>query len=121
MKYSKQRQKILEIINNSCNHPTAYMIYEEVKKEIADISLGTVYRNLNSLVENNIIKKISLETDRFDKNTDHCHLCCIKCNKIIDIGLLNIDKMIMDNYNFKVLNNDVVLKGICYECMERKN
>ena len=121
MKYSKQRQKILEIINNSYDHPTAYMVYENVKKEIPDISLGTVYRNLNSLVENNIIKKISLETDRFDKNTDHCHLCCIKCNKIIDIELLTIDKMIMDNYNFKVLNNDVVLKGICYECMERKN
>ena len=121
MKYSKQRQKILEIINNSYDHPTAYMVYEQVKKEIPDISLGTVYRNLNSLVEKKLIKKIPLTIDRYDKNTDHCHLCCIKCNKIIDIELLTIDKMIMDNYNFKVLNNDVVLKGICYECMERKN
>ena len=118
MKYSKQRQKILEIINNSYDHPTAYMVYEKVKNEI---SLGTVYRNLNNLVDNNLIKKISLSTDRYDKNTDHCHLCCVKCNKIIDIGLLNIDKYILDNYNFKVLSSDVVLMGICNECIGRKD
>ena len=121
MRYSKQRQKILEIVNNSYDHPTAYMVYENVKKEIPDISLGTVYRNLNSLVDNKLIKKIPLTIDRYDKNTDHCHLCCLKCDKIIDIGLLNIDKYILDNYNFKVLSSDVVLMGICNDCMERMN
>ena len=121
MKYSKQRQKILEIINNSYDHPTAYMIYEKVKNDIPDISLGTVYRNLNSLVENKLIKRIPLSIDRYDKNTNHCHLCCIKCDNIIDIDLLDIDKVILAKYNFEVLNSDVVLVGICNECKERKN
>lgn len=121
MRYSKQRQKILEIVNSSYNHPTAYMVYEEVKKEIPNISLGTVYRNLNSLVENNLIKKITLEVEHFDKNTKHCHLCCMKCKKIFDINLLDIDKYVLDNYKLKVLSSEVVLKGICNDCMERMN
>ena len=101
--------------------PACIQYIDEKKKEIPDISLGTVYRNLNSLVENKLIKKIPLTIDRYDKNTDHCHLCCMKCEKIIDTGLLNIDKYILNNYNFKVLSSDVVLMGICNDCMERMN
>ena len=112
-------EKSLDLLDSLIFNPKV------TNKAFDEIDFNTVYEeykaDLNSLVENNMIKKIQLETDRYDKNTDHCHLCCIKCNKIIDIGLLNIDSMIMDNYNFKVLNSDVVLKGICSECMERKD
>ena len=76
MKYSKQREQILSIISNSYDHPTAYMVYEQVKKDIPNISLGTVYRNLNSLCENKQIRRLAIpnDNDRFDKVDSHCHL-----------------------------------------------
>ena len=58
MNRSKQRDIILEVVSNSCEHPSADMVYQEVKKQIPNISLGTVYRNLNLLVELKKIRKI---------------------------------------------------------------
>ena len=69
MRNTKQRDLILQIINNSYNHPCAYDIYLDCKKEIPNISLGTVYRNLNTLLESNSIQKIKStdNIDRYDK------------------------------------------------------
>ena len=125
MKYSKQREQILNIVNNSFEHPTAYMVYEQVKKEIPNISLGTVYRNLNSLCENKLIRKLYISTgnDRFDKLDSHFHLQCVNCHTVIDLNddLLNkFDKTIKDNFDFEVLSNDLVFSGICHDCKEGK-
>ena len=90
MKYSKQRNIILEIVNSSYNHPTADMIYKEVQKQIPNISLGTVYRNLNQLVEHGYIKKISIpnESERFDKTLqEHIHFICLSCKKVEDLSI----------------------------------
>ena len=46
---SKQKQAVLRVLNRTTSHPTAKWIYEEVRQEIPDISLGTVYRNLKLL------------------------------------------------------------------------
>lgn len=51
MKYSRQRESILNALNEKLDHPTAEMVYNCVKQEQPNISLGTVYRNLNQLVE----------------------------------------------------------------------
>ena len=125
MKYSKQREQILQIVNNSYCHPDAYTIYEQVKKTIPNISLGTVYRNLNVLCNNNLIRKLSIcnKNDHFDHIGHHCHLYCIKCHNIIDISndlLQEFDKIILENLNFHILSDDLILNGICHECSERK-
>ena len=49
MKYSKQREIIIDYLKSVKTHPTAETVYEEVKKEDKKISLGTVYRNLDKL------------------------------------------------------------------------
>ncbi len=125
MKYSKQREQILKIIDNSFDHPTAYMVYEQVRKEIPNISLGTVYRNLNSLCENKLIRRvaISMGNDCFDKIDSHCHLYCIKCHNVIDLSndlLYQFGETIKNDLNFEVLSNDLVFSGICYGCKEGK-
>ena len=125
MKYSKQREQILEIVNSSYCHPDAYMVYKQVKETIPDISLGTVYRNLKFLCDNNLIRKLSIsnENDRFDHIDSHCHLYCIRCHNIIDISddlLQTFDKIILENSNFQILSDDLVFNGICHECSERK-
>ncbi|MFQ5901182.1 MAG: transcriptional repressor, partial [Thermodesulfobacteriota bacterium] len=57
-KLNKHRQIILNVLKGVKTHPTADWIYEELKKEIPNISLGTVYRNLTYLKENNFILKL---------------------------------------------------------------
>ena len=88
MRYSKQSEEVLNTVLNSNNHPDAKEIYELVKLKIPNVSLGTVYRNLNTLAKEGLIRKIELDdgNDRFDKTLClHNHLKCTKCGKVIDI------------------------------------
>ncbi|MEG0994802.1 MAG: transcriptional repressor [Bacilli bacterium] len=122
MRNTKQRDLVLNIINESCTHPTAEEIYFECKKQIKNISLGTVYRNLNSLVDLRKIKRLKMSNhiDRFDKETKHIHFICIRCDKIIDIyehNILNYTNLIGKN---KVLDCKISLEGICEECLKKE-
>ena len=95
MNNSKQRNLILSIINESNDHPTANEIYEISKKTIPNISLGTVYRNLNLLVEHGMIKTVKTNDnmERYDKIFNkHNHFICNKCNKVYDIFEENENK-----------------------------
>lgn len=120
MKKTKQRDVILNIINNSYIHPNAYQIYEEAKKELPNISLGTIYRNLNMLVESKMIKRIIVdgENEKYDRLDEHIHFICDDCNELYDIygfeskNIKNID-------GHKVMNCEIILKGICKKCQER--
>lgn len=125
MKYSKQRQLILDIINKSELHPTAEMIYEEARIIIPNISLGTIYRNLESLEKNDLIKHIimSNNSDRYDKNVkDHYHFYCEECHKIYDIfsaSLININELLSNETGHKINSNTLVFSGICKYCQRK--
>ncbi|MDD2378086.1 MAG: transcriptional repressor [Bacilli bacterium] len=125
MKYSRQRELILNYVQNSCEHPTADMVYTMVKKELPNISLGTVYRNLNQLYENNLIRKISMPggSDRFDKTlTNHSHMYCTECRSIIDINddvISLINNIIEEKTHHKIISNDIILTGICSNCNKK--
>ena len=88
MKYSKQRELILKTLQENVIHPTADEIYNIARKEMPSLSLATVYRNLNQLAENNVIRKIeSLDGSvHFDHNLcNHYHFICTKCHKVYDV------------------------------------
>ena len=88
MKYSRQRELILKTLKENCIHPTAEQLYELIRREEPTVSLATVYRNLNLLAENGMVKKIEgLDgTAHFDHQTfDHYHFICTKCNRVFDI------------------------------------
>ena len=71
--YSKQREAILQVLKNSKAHPTANQVYEEVRKIIPNISLGTVYRNLSELGGSGEILCLHV-ADAKSKRTDNCPL-----------------------------------------------
>ena len=122
MRNTKQKEIILSIINNSSNHLNANGIYLKAKEVIPNISLGTVYRNLNNLVlENKIIRlKMSDGIDRFDKNIIHAHVVCMICGKIDDVMYDYIKKMpYIENY--EVMNYDLRFIGKCKKCLEKEN
>lgn len=119
MKHSYQREAILKIVMDSCDHPTAEMIYNRSKETIPNISLGTVYRNLNQLSELGLIKRIVMPniSDRFDKTIEnHAHFYCIKCNETFDImedKFKDLDSEVSKRTGNTVLSHDIVFVGIC--------
>lgn len=123
MKFSKQRQLILDVILNNKNHLTADNIYNILKVDNPSLSLGTVYRNLSQLVENNIIKKVSLpnQPDKFDKNTEkHCHLMCEKCGEIFDVNYNNEIYKCFECSGDIIKSCEIVLSGVCKNCSDDK-
>ena len=90
LKYSRQRESIKHFLMMTKEHPTADEVYMHVKQEYPNISLGTVYRNLNLLTDIGEAIKISTPDggDRFDGRTaPHNHFLCKKCGRLLDLEL----------------------------------
>lgn len=126
-KYSKQRERILDLLQNTGMHPTATWIYDQLKKEFPDLSLGTVYRNLNILIEQGLVKKIDFGStfDRFDANTsEHYHFICERCGAIYDLKMpviSSLNKKVEEEGNFEVHHHRIEFYGICEKCKRELN
>ncbi len=122
MKYSKQREMILNCIKSNPVHPTADMIYDVLKKEHPNLSLGTVYRNLNQLTEHGYIKKVAIPgyADRFDGTLhDHYHFLCLECHQVTDLTVTQLDELknaLQLAYGIEIVNTELSFKGICSAC-----
>ena len=121
-----QRQLVLQAVNTLPTHPTAEEVYEEIKKSYPDISLTTVYRNLNLLVEEGVINKIALggSADRYDCCCEpHCHVECISCQRFSNVdgkGLQEIDDDITTQTGYVIKKHNLIFKGICPNCQAKK-
>lgn len=119
MRYSKQREEILNILRSTKSHPDAEWIYFRAKESMPKISLGTVYRNLKELVDSGIID--SLETEqkviRYDADiSPHAHFVCDNCGCVKDIfGNTVTDSPDLDGC--KIKRQKVVYYGTCRDCI----
>ena len=89
-KKSKQREKIFYALKGTRSHPTAEWIYEEVRGDLPNISLGTVYRNLHVLKQQGKILELDFGegTRRYDAFThDHYHFICEECGSVKDLDI----------------------------------
>ena len=126
MNYSKQGEQIYETLLNNVVHPSAEYIYDILRQANSNISLATVYRNLNKMAQIGRIKKINGLEDRahFDHNTfEHYHFICRKCGRIYDIPCdiaPDIIKKAQEETGFKIASHDIVFNGICRECSENE-
>ncbi len=114
-----QRRIILDILKSTDIHPTADWIYEMARKEIPNISLGTVYRNLKILKEEGLIIELNDgKQSRFDGRVDnHYHFKCEKCGHIYDIEEKDVDvSCFLEKKGFTVNSLDITLTGICDKC-----
>ena len=108
LRVTPQRIAILGAIIKLNNHPTAEKIIEYIKKNHQNISDGTVYKVLDSFVENNLLKKVKSESGimRYDPSqSNHHHLYCSETDRIEDYEDEKLDKLITDYFNRKGIKN----------------
>lgn len=127
MRYSKQRENIKKGLEKFCIHPTAEELYMKLKPENPNLSLATVYRNLNQLATDGDIKKIeglSGQMHYDHNNHEHFHMICLKCNKIEDLHLNptfgSLEKLLKDGHDVEILSYDIIVKGLCKTCKAKK-
>ena len=127
MNYSKQREKILNVLTENAVHPTAEQLLGFLQNDGSNVGITTLYRNLNKLSDLGMIKKIDgLENSaHYDHNTfEHYHFMCNICKKVFDIpaevapDLVNNTRMAT---GFDITNCDIIFHGVCSECKRRKD
>ncbi len=124
LKYSRQRECIKTCLMNRKDHPTADALYTSIREHFPNISLGTVYRNLNLLVELGEIRKLSCGdgTDHFDYDTSpHYHYVCRQCGRVMDIQMEAIKQLETAARKFapgSIDDHTVFFYGRCNECLE---
>lgn len=122
LKYSRQRESIKEFLMTRTDHPTADTVYENIRRQYPNISLGTVYRNLSLLSEIGEILKISTGTgpDRFDANTaPHYHFICKSCGSVIDLSIESIEHintLASQNFPGQIEGHCTYFYGTCCNC-----
>lgn len=122
MRYSHQREQILQAVMESHLHPTAIMVYDALKDQMPKLSLGTVYRNLNQLADAGRIRKIPLPDGscRFDGTIKgHSHIVCDRCGSVADVmlpTLYELNEAIREETSFTLSSYDVVMHGLCKAC-----
>ena len=125
LKYSRQRECIRENLVSRCDHPTAEMVYEDVRKTFPNISLGTVYRNLTLLAEQGDIARISMRDgpDRYDGSIHtHVHFLCSECHGIWDIDPDEAEQILslsLAHFDGDVEKASIQLMGVCGSCRKQ--
>ena len=117
---SKQRELILEELKGLTCHPTADELYERVRKRLPNISLGTVYRNLELLADNGFILKIETGgKNRFDGNAEpHPHIRRLQSGKVDDVMSKVTTPEITEKQarGYDVKGCSIEFFGICPDC-----
>ncbi len=125
LRSTTQRRVILEELAKLKTHPTANEIYEIVRKRLPRISLGTVYRNLEILSEQGVIRKLEMAgtQKRFDGTVEnHYHVRCTLCGRVDDVPvapLPEIERSIRGLIDYEILWHRLEFMGVCPRCRDR--
>jgi Fur family peroxide stress response transcriptional regulator len=126
MRLTPQRIAICEVLCKTNFHPTATMIYEQVKAQYPSLSLMTVYNTLDTLVNLGLVNELGNAGDdqvHYDGNiAPHINLACIACHKIVDITsshISNLENEISINSGYKLLGARMMYYGLCPNCLEQ--
>lgn len=125
IRLTSQRRVILEEVRNTCEHPTAAEIYARVRRRIPTISLATVYRNLELLCEQGLIRCIrGGDQRRYDADlTNHFHVRCTICGRVDDLPAAadaEPARFIADDLGYEITSYVVRYLGICPACRARR-
>jgi Fur family peroxide stress response transcriptional regulator len=119
-----QRVAIVEYVMSTNTHPSAEEVYKLIKKKYPMVSLATVYKTLELLMEMGVVRELSF-TDgaRYDANIGkHVNVVCINCGRIEDMAdesLIELESRIAKRSRYKISSARYELYGYCDECKSR--
>ena len=119
LKYSRQREMIKDFLCTRKDHPTADVVYTNVRQQYPNISLGTVYRNLTLLSDMGEIQRLHLGdgVDHFDADTSpHNHFVCKQSGCVQDLDMESIDHIAETagkNFAWKINGHITRFYGFC--------
>ena len=117
-----QKDLVRNAVYEMKRHVTANEVYEFIKESYPTIGKGTVYRNLDILVEEGALRKVEVSEgpNRFDFTLkNHYNVRCVKCGEVSDVDMDEIPdlmKKIHDTHGIEFLDYDISFKGICQKC-----
>lgn len=124
-KNSKKRTAILEALASFKEHPTAEMLYNALKPEIPELSLGTVYRNLAVLAQEGLVVSVAHVDgqERYDACTHtHAHFICRKCSRVLDIEMPELIAPVCERVSAETgcetESYSLAFHGLCDRCKE---
>lgn len=120
---SVKRQAIYDCLCSTHEHPTAEMIYNSLKPHFPQLSLGTVYRNLNVLAEEGLVIRVCNVDgqERYDATTaDHTHFVCRSCHRVLDVNLPDVVTalyaQIQNCMGCEAEGHNLTIQGLCDKC-----
>lgn len=119
---TKNRKLILNVIKNSRRHLTADEVFAATRAENPTIAKGTVYRNLGLMVEEGLLRKVTVigSPDRYDDRTEaHQHMICARCGAIRDVRFDTLKEKIEQSLGTDILSFEMQINYICPECRAR--
>ena len=124
--FSRKREAILQAICSTDTHPTAEWVYQKLKPEYPDLSLGTVYRNISKFKEEGLVMRVGVVNgqERLDGNVvPHTHFVCTNCGAVLDLKTdclpQNIDVEVAKEFGVEVEVHELVFRGKCPKCIVR--
>lgn len=120
---TKYEKEIFAIINTSREHLTVEQIFQKLKEIHPNVVLATVYNNLNKLLNEELIRKVSIEgmPDRYDRQKKHDHLVCRRCGKLVDIAFKDLTSSLHEQLQGDFLYYDLKVYYLCPECRAKQN
>ncbi|MGI5962962.1 MAG: Fur family transcriptional regulator [Lawsonibacter sp.] len=126
-RHSKKREAILAAIRSTKCHPSAEWVYQTLKPDHPDLSLGTVYRNLVFFQQSGDIQSVGVVNgqERFDGvPTPHSHFVCTDCGAVMDLDYVtldpNLDCTVSQQYGLAVNRHELTFYGLCQSCMQHQ-
>lgn len=122
---TRQKKIILDALRGTREHPTAAMVHHAVRADLPRLSLGTVYRVLGSLAEQEVIRRIEIpgEPVRFDADiTAHQHIRCRGCGRVDDLPareMPDFAKLYARHTTYEITGARLELSGYCPACRGR--
>ena len=123
VRQSKKRDAMLALLRGTTCHPPADWVYHQLKAEYPDLSLGTVYRNLNQLCGRGLIRRVGPVNgqERYDGTlSPHSHFICNRCGAILDLPQRSPGQDWLETasvqYGFQAESCEFIVRGLCHEC-----
>ena len=126
-KHSRQREALFNLLCSTKIHPTAAWLYDELRKDFPHLSQGTVYRNLNILVEQRRIKALNTSSGyaHFDADMSlHHHVICTCCGKVEDVEVPHTvwqESAAAQASGYQIESLRLDFFGLCPDCQKKQS